>query len=145
MKSQMLIIAGVMCTTLSAPAFGVVQCVALNENTTIAEVTANQGEIGWTAVPNGTYAYIQGVGVCSNDGEASRLGETSWTVTASTNVADNKYCWCKMISPAVSNWVLTDILDDGDECHYNCAHKCGLDLRFNSSRLLSGLFSNLSE
>ena len=40
----------------------------------------------------------------------------------------NTYCWCRMLSPAVSKWVAYGDLWDAEECLDNCSEECAAAL-----------------
>ena len=127
MKSQMLIIAGVMCTTLGAPAFGVVQCVALNENTTCT----GYHEYGMTWATTCNSIQVEGVAMCGNE-DGGFMGAVSENPGVSTDEwLDNQniHCWCKMISPATSLWIyIPPTLYTDSGCLSTCARLCAVEL-----------------
>ncbi len=127
MKSQMLIIAGVMCTTLGAPAFGVVQCVALNENTTCTG--AYESGMSWATTCNSIQ--VEGVAMCGNEdgGVIGAVSETTGVYTYDTLDNQNIHCWCKMTSPATSLWIYRPPMIFTDSgCLSNCARLCAVEL-----------------
>lgn len=127
MKSQMLIIAGVMCTTLGAPAFGVVQCVALNENTTCTG--AYESGMSWAATCNSIQ--VEGVAMCGNEdgGVIGAVSETTGVYTGDSFDNRNIHCWCKMTSPATSLWIYRPPMIFTDSgCLSNCARLCAVEL-----------------
>lgn len=127
MKSQMLIIAGVMCTTLSAPAFGVVQCVALNENTTCT----GYHEHGMTWYTTCGSIQVEGVAMCGNE-DGGFMGAASENPVVSTNDQfdnQNIHCWCKMTSPATSMWIyIPPMIYTDSGCLSSCARLCAVEL-----------------
>lgn len=130
MKSQMLIIAGVMCTTLSAPAFGVVQCVALNENTTCTGY--HESGMSWATTCNSIQ--VEGVAMCGNE-DGGVIGAVSETTGVSTDESldnQNIHCWCKMTSPATSLWIYRPpmIFTDNGSLS-SCARLCAVELTRN--------------
>ena len=127
MKSHMLIIAGVMCTTLSAPAFGVVQCVALNENTTCTG-SYDYG-MSWATTCNSIQ--VEGVAMCGNEdgGSMGAVSETTGVYTGDTFDNENIHCWCKMTSPATSLWIyIPPTLYTDSGCLSSCARLCAVEL-----------------
>lgn len=127
MKSQMLIIAGVMCTTLGAPAFGVVQCVALNENTTCTG--AYESGMSWATTCNSIQ--VEGVAMCGNE-DGGSMGAVSENPGVSTDEwleNQNIHCWCKMTSPATSLWIyIPPVLYTDGGCLSTCARLCAVEL-----------------
>lgn len=111
------------------------KCVALDAGATGGATTYNGSY--WKIVdPNG--AVLRGTAVCSsNYGNMYSEGtqRTRSSVTISTTSSSNKYCWCKIISPAVSAWVnLGDCQDESDCDNYcsagveSCANYCATAL-----------------
>lgn len=141
-------------TTIN-PANAVIKCIessALTSCSTAPTVYKNKPD--WLAVCNGTD--VHGVAVCSSQASTT-IGETSTTPTVSTNLSSNKYCKCKMVSPAVSQWI-TPGKCTNTECFATmtaeqCAQYCGLmcasavaDMYGNGGAVfLSAMFSRLSD
>ena len=134
-----LIIAGIICAASIPPAYAVTKCVKLTPSTTCTTFSGNGSN--WSVTCGGIE--IQGVAFCGSQKGGSK-GETSETVTTSSTSDDNKYCWCKMVSPAVSPWVFRYSDTSVGYCAVNCAGLCGQYAR-SSSAFRSGLFSGLSD
>ena len=100
------IMAGILATSIIQPATAVTKCVALNSTTTeCSEPSAPSNGSEWraTCTTNGITTTIMGIGVCSATPPPS--GYTVASIQYSTNPSENKECYCRMISPAVSQWV----------------------------------------
>ena len=138
-----LIIVGIICAASIPPAAAVTKCVALNSSsTTCTSPSGPYGQSNWSATCGGIE--IQGVAFCGSQNGGS-IGTKSETVTTSSVSDDNKYCWCKMVSPAVSSWVFYNYSStSAGYCAYNCAYDCATGAR-NYSALRSALFSGLSD
>ena len=136
-----LIIAGIICAASIPPAYAVTKCVKLTPSTTCTSYSGAAGQSNWSATCGGIE--IQGVAFCSSQ-DGGSIGATSETVTTSSTSDYNKYCWCKMVSPAVSSWVFDGSRPSAGSCAYACAGSCASTARtFASFR--SGLFSGLSD
>lgn len=136
-----LIIAGIICAASIPPAYAVTKCVKLTPSTTCTSTSGAAGQSNWSATCGGIK--IQGVAFCgSQSGDST--GETSETVTISLTGDDNKICWCKMVSPAVSSWVFNTYFSFAGECANSCADNCAY-YTGSSSTFRSGLFSGLSD
>ena len=136
-----LIIAGIICAASIPPAYAVTKCVKLTSSTTCTSSYGATGQSNWSATCGGIA--IQGVAFCgSQDGGSA--GTKSENVTTSTTSEDNRYCWCKMVSPAVSSWVSRNPFTTAGLCAAGCANSCALGAR-NSSAWRSALFSGLSD
>ena len=134
-----LIIAGIICVASIPPAYAVTKCVKLTPSTTCTTSSGNGSN--WSATCGGIE--IQGVAFCgSQDGGST--GTKSETVTTSSNSDDNKNCWCKMVSPAVSSWVFSYSYPYAGTCATSCAGYCASRAQL-ASVFRSGLFSGLSD
>lgn len=134
-----LLIAGLICLTTIPPATAVTKCVKLSSSTSCSNYSSNGSN--WYATCGGIE--IQGVAFCGSHNGGS-TGATSTTVTTSSTSDNNKYCWCKMVSPAVSHWVYSISYASTDDCVNDCVASCA----FRAKSLMSfrsGLFSNLSD
>ena len=119
------IMAGILATSIIQPATAVTKCVALNStNTECWEPSAPSNGSEWWAKcsTNGiTTTTIRGIGVCSSTPNPS--GNPVTSIQYSTNPSENKECWCRMISPAVSQWVHYD--NPNTSAEY-CARMCSI-------------------
>ena len=136
-----LIIAGIICAASIPPAYAVTKCVKLTSSTTCTSLSASAGQANWSVTCGGIE--IQGVAFCgSQDGGST--GTKSENVTSS-RVGNNNYCWCKMVSPAVSSWVFHDVSSmSADECPFLCPVYCANVAKANPP-FRSALFSGLSD
>ena len=143
-----LIIGGLCCITTIPSAMAVTKCVNLSTRATeCAEGTVGLGA-NWemNCKTGSANVLIRGVGVCSSKGGSD--GDTASDIPISDKWQDEaggyeypyKYCWCKMVSPAVSQWVYVSG-GQGYTCHSYCSAYCAQKL----PSLLSSLFSNLSD
>ena len=135
-----LIIAGIICVASIPSAYAVTKCVKLTSSTTCTTFSGNGSN--WSATCGGIE--IQGVAFCGSR-KGGSMGATTESVTISSTSDNNKYCWCKMVSPAVSSWVFYNYSSTtAGYCAYNCAYDCATGAR-NYSALRSALFSGLSD
>ena len=88
----------------------VVKCVKLNPSQTCtSSYSSYQYQIGWFASCGGTS--ISGIAACSSLRPAG-VGDTRTSLSRSA-ANGNKYCWCKMIEPAISTyWVSPEVCTD---------------------------------
>ena len=136
-----LIIVGIICAASIPPAYAVTKCVKLTPSTTCTSYSGATNQSNWSATCGGIE--IQGVAFCgSKDGGSASA--TTESVTTSATSDDNKYCWCKMVSPAVSSWVFYFSEVSAGACAYYCANDCALHAQ-RSSKFRSALFSGLSD
>ncbi len=138
-----LIIAGIICSATIPPAYAVTKCVKLTSSTTCTSSSGALGQSNWSATCGGIE--IQGVAFCGSQDGGSE-GKTSETVTTSPASADNKNCWCKMVSPAVSSWVFYESSGvSAGSCATTCAYSCATGAGQTNSAFRSALFSGLSD
>ncbi len=136
-----LIIAGIICAASIPPVYAVTKCVKLTSSTMCTTPSGAQDQSNWSATCGGIA--IQGVAFCGSQ-KGSSAGVKSKTVTTSSNSDDNRNCWCKMVSPAVSSWVFNVSAESAGACAYLCAYNCAGRAR-SVSDFRSGLFSGLSD
>ena len=136
-----LIIAGIICAASIPPAYAVTKCVKLTPSTTCTSSSGANNQSNWSATCGGIE--IQGVALCGSQ-DGGSVGTKSETVTTGLTSDDNKYCWCKMVSPAVSSWVFNLSRAFAGDCAYLCAHVCASNALGNSA-IRSALFSGLSD
>ena len=125
----------VIAITFCQPASAVTKCVKLNSSTTCSDYSGAFGQSNWSATCGGIS--IQGVTFCGSQNGGS-VGATTDAVTTSST---NKYCWCKMVSPAVSRWVFAGA---DDHCAYRCADRCA-GFAPATETFRSALFSGLGD
>lgn len=136
-----LIIAGIICAASIPPANAVTKCVKLTPSTTCSSSSGAPGQSNWSATCGGIE--IQGVAFCGSQNGGS-IGTKSEKVTTSAASDDNKYCWCKMVSPAVSSWVFNNMSGSALNCRSLCPRDCASNAQMNSA-FRSALFSGLSD
>ncbi len=136
-----LIIAGIICAASIPPAYAVTKCVKLTSSTTCTSVSGAFGQSNWSATCGGIE--IQGVAFCGSQNGGS-MGTKSEKVTTSSTSDDNKNCWCKMVSPAVSRWVFAYTHDSAGHCADGCSNNCGF-ISEESEPGRAGLYSGLSD
>lgn len=149
MKSKILITGAVLCAITATGAQAVTKCVALNSSTTCtSNNTDYQYHTDWaaTCTTNGVSTPISGIGICSST--QGSVGQTATELDTSSTSDDNKYCWCKMTSPAVSRWVFFSSPPSAGMCAQHCADGCAYgcvsDVQFFAD-FRSALFGSLSD
>ena len=144
--SKLFLIAGAMlCAITTTGAHAVTKCVALNSSTTCtSSPTQYQYHTDWadTCTTNGVSTPISGIGICSSTKGAYQYA-TATKLDISSTSDDNKYCWCRMISPAVSRWVYSSYSSAG-VCAQLCAANCATNVR-DLAAFRSALFRYLSD
>lgn len=129
---------------LCTPASAVTKCVKLSSSTTCSYVNPGGYVVDWTSncTSSGTSVAISGISQCSST-RGSLVGQKATGLKISGGTGD-KYCWCKMVSPAVSSWVFSFDYGSASSCADNCAFSCARDPRRVPS-FRSALFSGLSD
>ena len=119
----------------------VIKCVKLNPSQTCTSSYSNyQYQIGWFASCGDTS--ISGIAACSSL-RPSGVGDTRTSLSRSA-ANGNKYCWCKMIEPAISTyWVSPEVCTDSlcmdisamtaDDCASKCGYFCARTMYKTSS------------
>ena len=138
-----LLIAGLICVATIPPASAVTKCVKQpsSSSTTCSGLSAGNSQSNWSATCDGVS--VQGVAFCGSQNGGSQ-GATTDAVTTNLTSDNNKYCWCKMVSPAVSRWVFNSDISSTGSCAYYCASSCVTSARYAAS-FRSALFDNLSD
>ncbi len=110
---------------IATSASAVYKCVTLQASaaTGDADYYSGTGQINgpewWSGDSNNVT--INGIAMCSTDVN-SGYGEIADKLTLGTA---NLYCWCKMISPAISErWVSADYFTTESNCQYSCSGVC---------------------
>ena len=148
MKSKILITGAIFCAMVAAPAHAVTKCAALNSSSTTCTSESDpfqyQGHTDWaaTCTTNGVSTPISGTGICSSTGGSEY--RTATELYASSTGSANKNCWCKMISPSVSRWVLIGLYASAGDCALNCAAACAYAVQ-HIADFRSALFGSLSD
>ena len=143
-----LILVGVITTVLTTTgAHAVTKCVALNSSSTTCTSNGNsyRNKTDWasTCTTNRVSTPISGIGICSST-DGGSMGATATELDTSSTAGGNKYCWCKMTSPAVSRWVFAYSGTSADGCARVCAHYCADRVQLYDT-LRSALFGSLSD
>ena len=146
--SKLFLIAGAMlCAITTTGAHAVTECFALNSSSTTCTSSPSQYQYhtDWaaTCTTNGVSTPISGIGICSSTKGASQYA-TATELDTSDTADNNKHCWCKMISPAVSRWVFNPSSPSAGYCAQFCATLCANFVQgFTAFR--SALFGSLSD
>ena len=127
MKLKIILAGAILCAITTTGAQAVTKCVAWDGGTTCtSDYSQYQYHTDWaaTCTTNGVSTPISGIGICSSTSGSSAGKETATELDTSSTSDDNKYCWCRMISPAVSRWVFANKIPSANYCPQNCAYFC---------------------
>ena len=135
---------------LTAPASAVQKCVALDATKTCTGTKPADYASSLTATCYGTNNEeipVQFIAVCADTSGSTRDQKDTIAYTAASDASySNDYCWCKMVSPAVSKWVLADDDLERDSCLRTCASFCYYSLIYSSYQAFrTAFFTNLSD
>ena len=150
MKSKIILVGAMLCAITTTGAHAVTKCVALNSSTTCtSNYNSYYNKTDWaaTCITNGVSTPISGIGICSNTEEStagSLIYPTATEIDTSSIIYDNRYCWCKMTSPAVSRWVYNSSYSSADNCSESCTRNCAHSIHYTAS-FRSALFGSLSD
>ena len=123
---------------VSVPAAAVQKCVALGRGTTCEAPRglsqSPTGKTDWklTCTTNRESVTVSGIGVCSASSGTTSSPVDSLTTSRCFSAGscpasggDALYCWCRMLSPVLSQWVAIQMSYASEsECLYNCAATC---------------------
>ena len=147
MKSKILIAGAMLCAITTTGAHAVTKCVALNSSSTTctsdSEQYLNHADWAATCTTNGVSTPISGIGICSSTRGASQYA-TATELDTSLTSDNNKHCWCKMTSPAVSRWGYIGPITSAGDCARGCAYYCAYHVQ-SYSGFRSALFGSLSD
>lgn len=148
MKLKIILAGAIFCAMIAAPAHAVTKCVALSGSGTTCTSSPTQYEYhtDWaaTCTTNGVSTPISGTGICSST-DGGSIGATATELDTSSTADDNKHCWCRMISPAVSRWVFTgNSYTSAGYCVRYCSWYCANRVQ-DSASMRSALFGSLSD
>ncbi len=113
-------------TVLSVPAFAVVQCVKGLNNTDAAPCSSSSGTSGYTysgMTCNGVK--YESVALCSET--SGNVGDTTDRLKMyayNDGVDAQKNCWCKLVSPVNSLWVMARVYEGSIKCRAGCYNYC---------------------
>ena len=120
---------------VSVPAAAVQKCVALGSGTTACAGGLSRpptGKLDWslTCTTNSKSVAVSGIGVCSSvsgrtNSPVSSLASTCISSSSCPVSGDAVYCYCRMVSPALSQWVAIELAFNSESlCLQNCAATC---------------------
>ena len=110
---------------LSAPAIAASKCIPmLSRMSGTIGAGAASGDSTFQVLLNPTSPYqvtFEGLANCSSTVPSS---DKVLLATSKISMTDGDYCWCKIISPAVSNWYSVAGTLATSDCQSVCAQKC---------------------
>ena len=121
---------------VSVPAAAVQKCVALGSGTTceapggLSRPPTGKADWSLTCTTSGKSVAVSGIGVCSSvmgttSSPVSSLTTSTCISSSSCQSGDAVYCYCRMVSPALSQWVgLQMAFASESTCLQNCASTC---------------------
>lgn len=145
MKTRLTLIYFV-CVTLLTPAYSAVKCIPHTSYPSCWDPLFEPYQTDWLYTCRGfgstnTDNIIKGVGFCSNQYKAEDT--ISDSITFSSNISENAYCWCKMLSPVVSKWISTgDYVSTYEDCIETCTWVCTDFSLYNPPFIFNSSFSD---
>ena len=116
-----LLITGLICAATIPPATAVTKCVNFGNVDNKCSSYTTTGGADWSGVCGGTP--VRGISMCSST-SGSTKGTTAGQIARSNTDTNNKYCWCRMISPAISQWVFAEAHTNNKYCLMDCNSVC---------------------
>ncbi len=153
MKRTLSVMVILCCLACPGVGYALTKCVQLGTGTSCdqPDLGSLQYSVDWgTSCHNSNNGNgrisISGIGACSSSSGSfgTRLSRISTGYTASdtdpTSTDDNKYCWCRILEPAVSYWMYVANFSTASRCHSDCAVACGESIGGTSTIGLYGDF-----
>ena len=122
---------------VSVPAAAVQKCVALGSGTTctapggLSRPPTGKADWSLTCTTRGTSVTVNGIGVCAGQvGNSTPLVDsltisTCFSTGSCPAEGEAVNCWCRMLSPALSQWVYSGLSYRSEsECVNHCASTC---------------------
>ena len=138
---------------VSVPAAAVQKCVALGSRTTctapggLSRPPTGKADWSLTCTTNSTSVPVSGIGVCAAErGQPSSpvdslIISTCFSTGQCPAEGEAVNCWCRMLSPALSQWVHSGVKYRSEaQCMYGCAAAC-YQYIINEQILRTALFS----
>ncbi|MBQ8255805.1 MAG: hypothetical protein IJY99_02460 [Alphaproteobacteria bacterium] len=108
------------CTT---NAMSLEQCVKLSPTSgTCTSVSSEYRDVDAIVNCSGTQVTI--VSTCAMTTGTADVTALDDIVISSAAPANNKYCWCKIVSPVTSKWVYRYMYSTNINCAYSCVRGC---------------------
>lgn len=137
------------CIALLVPfsnAHALSQCVKLSPTSgTCSEVSVTAKYINATVNCSGTQISL--VSQCSSSTGTADVTTADDIVINSTTPANNKYCWCRIVSPATSKWVYRYAYSSNTSCAYSCSRGCANAFLYsmdNDVQFRTAMYNNLT-
>lgn len=140
MKSKILIATAAICILHIIPSnAGVTQCIEIPQTPCLID----DGSLGgYNCVNSCRGRNVSGIAVCSSQ-NGGTIGETAHMLELSGTLNNNKYCWCRVIGPAVSYyWLYNGSYGSASTCSSDCAYDCAYSFA-SSESFRTAAFSSL--
>jgi hypothetical protein len=139
----------------TATSYAATKCIALNSQTSCrnnysgaaGNYNAEPAQSDWGSSctgANGASITVHGIALCGADTGVSS-GATVDSVRMSGTVADNKYCYRKMVQPVVSRWVFAKTHHSDGDCAWWCQNTCADFMNNNTNGFRSSVLGVLYE
>lgn len=139
MKPKILIATAAICILHIIPSNAdVTQCIEIPHHCMIED--GSLGGYDWGSSCYGRPVY--GIAVCSSQ-EGGTIGEKVSRTNLDNTSSNNKYCWCRVIGPAVSYyWLYNGSYGSASTCSSDCAYDCAYSFA-GSESFRTAAFSSL--
>lgn len=107
--------------------FGITMKYCSNTQNVSLTIGNAAGDVDWTLIQNGDT--MLGLGFCSSDEGRPSTYYSMETINISYD-SNDKYCWCRIISPVLSRWAHSANykFSTAAECRDYCASHCGYSM-----------------
>lgn len=135
----------VVCILSVSDAVALSTCVKLSPTSgTCSEVSVTAKYIDATVNCNGTQVTL--VSQCSSSTGTADVSTANDIVINSSTPANNKYCWCRIVSPVTSKWVYRYAYSSNSGCAYSCSRGCANAFLYamdNDVQFRTSMYNNL--
>ncbi len=116
-----LVVGVVMTIGVCASAVAATKCIKLNENVTCLG-SSNGYRMGWDATCAGIK--VEGIAVCTPESATEQFATEAYSFGMGTDASKLVNCWCRVVRPAVSDYVFLQTFGSAYECLWKCSRDC---------------------
>ncbi|MBQ8293855.1 MAG: hypothetical protein IJX89_00515 [Alphaproteobacteria bacterium] len=114
-------------------------CGVLDPDATTTKITPSINTINWSGQTGNTT--VNGISHCGIS--TGSVGDSIFAVELSDTATENLYCWCRIMSPAVSQWAYATTFATSTNCDTNCVTNCATKFADNAT-FRTALFATIS-
>lgn len=115
-------------------------CGTLDPDATTTKITPSTNTINWSGQTGNIT--VGGISHCGTS--TGSVGDTISAVALSGTATENLYCWCRITSPAVSQWAYAAKYASSTNCDTNCVTNCATKFAGNTT-FRTALFTSIGK